>query len=612
MSTKALPICLFGFKPPLFATLLHALLAMCIAHMFAASPARATVLWEDYQGINSIGADKPGPNYNNNSATSDINLDLLRTISANVSNATRTGSSADINFSSASGTLCDTAVVDPAGTGPACQEDVQGRVLYALVKFPATGTYNFAAAHDDEIDLDLSSDYTNTNYKSAAYNLPVGNAASYTANDTTYENLAGVFSSPTANACILMRIYWNNAGGINHLRLRWTTPSGAIQIVPAAQLFDPSLPASSAGCSGSITGSGVSAVINKIVGSTGRAGSPDQFTVALKNNAATTTLASATTSGSATGQQASTGAAIIATSTSYKVTDVMAAGSSFAIGAYTPTIACTRNGISFIPTGTAPTWTITTTNTANQQIICDITNSRRSASLQLRKTWVGAVINNSVTLPATTGFNTNTTAFISTANTANETDTGTAVTVLVGDTGTLAAETYNTGNASDYQSVLGCSGGTLSGTDANAANSLLVTTAAAGTTVTCTYTNTYNPQLSISKTSSTVSDLVSASNPKSIPGATMRYCILVTNIGGATATSIVANDSLPANTTYEVGSMRSGTTCATAATVEDENTAGADETDPFGMEVAGSALTGRAASLAAGASFAMIFHATVN
>jgi uncharacterized repeat protein (TIGR01451 family) len=597
---------------PSLVTMLRALLVVYMVGAFAIYPAQATVLWEDYQGNSSIGTDTPGPNYTNNSATSDINLDLLRTISSNVANATRTGSSTDINFSSTSGTLCDTSVVDTAGTGAACLADAQGRVLYTLVKFPASGTYTFAAAHDDEIDLDLSSDYTNTNYKSVAYNLPVGNAASYTANDTTYENLAGVFSSPTANACILLRIYWNNAGGINHLRLRWTTPSGAVQIVPAAQLFDPSLAASSAGCTGSITGTGVSAVINKIIGGTGRAGSPDQFTVALKNSGGTTTLASATTSGSGTGQQASTGAAIITTSTTYQVTDAMSFGSNFTIGAYAPTIACTRNGTSFTPSGAPPTWTITTTTATNQQIICNITNTRRSATLQLRKTWVNAVINDSVTLPATTGFNANTLALVSTANTANESDNGTPVTVLVGDTGTLAAESYNTGVTADYQSVLGCSGGTLSGTDANAVNNLLVTTATAGTTITCTYTNTNIPKLDVSKTSSTVSDTISASNPKSMPGATMRYCMLVTNLGGAAATTVVANDNLPPNITFIPGSMRSGTTCAAAATVEDENTTGADETDPFGMEVTGTLLTGRAASLATGASFAMIFQATIN
>ncbi len=598
---------------------LQVLFAVCLlASMFCLTitPASAQVLWEDYQGTNGIlgtsNQDKPGPSYNNNSATSAINLDLLRTISANVANATRTGTSATIDYTSSLGTLCDYAVVDPAGTGVACQADAQGRVLYTLVKFPATGTYTFSVAHDDEVDMDLSSDYSNTNYKSAAYNLPVGNVASFTANDTTYENIAGVFSSPTANACILMRIYWNNAGGINHLRLRWTTPSGTTQIVPAAQLFNPGLAASSAGCTGSITGTGVSAVVNKVIGTTGRAAAADQFAVALKNSVGTTILASATTSGSGTGQQASTGATIVTTSTTYQVTDAMAAGSSFVIGDYTPTIACTRNGTAFTPGGAAPTWTITTTTATSQQIICNITNSRKTATLQLRKTWAAATVNDAVTLPATAGFNSNTTAFNSIANTASETDTGTAVTVLVGDNGTLGAETYTTGAANDYQSVLSCSGGTLSGTNGLAANTLLFGSGLAGTTIICTYANTHNPRLSVTKISSVISDSISASNPKAIPGAVIRYCISASNTGPVPVSNVSAGDALPTNVTYVPGSMFSGSTCGTATTPEDDNNSGTDETDPFGMEIAGTTITGHAATLAAGANFAMVFGAIVN
>lgn len=123
-----------------------------------------------------------------------------------------------------------------------------------------------------------------------------------------------------------------------------------------------------------------------------------------------------------------------------------------------------------------------------------------------------------------------------------------------------------------------------------------------------------NPQttLSVTKLSSVVSDGVSASNPKAIPGAIMRYCILISNSGSATSSNIVATDNIPANVTYIPGSMLSGTNCAGAATAEDDNNSGGDESDPFGMEIAGTALTGRAASLAPGASFAMVFNATVN
>ena len=57
--------------------------------------------------------------------------------------------------------------------------------------------------------------------------------------------------------------------------------------------------------------------------------------------------------------------------------------------------------------------------------------------------------------------------------------------------------------------------------------------------------------LLIAKTSSIVSDPVNGTtNPKAIPGATMRYCLLVTNGGSATATAIYVADPLPATTSF--------------------------------------------------------------
>lgn len=118
--------------------------------------------------------------------------------------------------------------------------------------------------------------------------------------------------------------------------------------------------------------------------------------------------------------------------------------------------------------------------------------------------------------------------------------------------------------------------------------------------------------LSVTKVSTVVSDGVSATNPKAIPAAIMRYCILVSNAGSATATSVSITDALPANITYTPGSLLSGTSCASATTAEDDNAIGTDETDPFGISVAGTNLTGTAASLGPNAAFAIIFNATVN
>lgn len=118
--------------------------------------------------------------------------------------------------------------------------------------------------------------------------------------------------------------------------------------------------------------------------------------------------------------------------------------------------------------------------------------------------------------------------------------------------------------------------------------------------------------INVSKTSSILSDGVSATNPKAISGATVRYCINVTNSGASAATNVVAVDAIPANLNYVAGSMLSGTSCATATTVEDDNAAGADESDPLGASISGTNITATSANLALAGSFSILFSATLN
>ncbi len=119
-------------------------------------------------------------------------------------------------------------------------------------------------------------------------------------------------------------------------------------------------------------------------------------------------------------------------------------------------------------------------------------------------------------------------------------------------------------------------------------------------------------QLSVTKVSNTLSDGISGSNAKSVPGALVRYCILVTNTGSVTASNVVVADPLPTDVTYIPNSMLSGSSCATAVAPEDDNAIGADESDPFGMSIAGSTITGTASTLAVGVSYALVFNATVD
>lgn len=119
--------------------------------------------------------------------------------------------------------------------------------------------------------------------------------------------------------------------------------------------------------------------------------------------------------------------------------------------------------------------------------------------------------------------------------------------------------------------------------------------------------------LTIAKTSSVISDPVNGTtNPAMIPGAVVQYCLLVSNSGSATTTTIAVTDTLPSNVTYIPGSMVSGPSCAASSTVEDDNASGGDENDPFGGQISGTTIVGTAASLGPTSSFALLYSTTVN
>ena len=135
----------------------------------------------------------------------------------------------------------------------------------------------------------------------------------------------------------------------------------------------------------------------------------------------------------------------------------------------------------------------------------------------------------------------------------------------------------------------------------------------AGTFFHSTLHLTATTTLLVDKSSVLISDPQNGlTSPKAIPGAVIRYCILITNAGVGTATTVVASDPLPATMTFVPGSIRSGTSCAAAATVEDDNAIGTDETDPYGASFAGTTLNATTASMASTANFAVTFDATVN
>jgi uncharacterized repeat protein (TIGR01451 family) len=108
------------------------------------------------------------------------------------------------------------------------------------------------------------------------------------------------------------------------------------------------------------------------------------------------------------------------------------------------------------------------------------------------------------------------------------------------------------------------------------------------------------------KTSTIVSDPVNGStNPKMIPGATVEYCIAVSNgAGSATATNVALSDPLPAQTTYDAafGIKLNGTV-----------TAGVCNTDgSAGGSFASNTVSGTLSNIAASGTKTLVFRVTIN
>ncbi|MDO8417743.1 MAG: hypothetical protein Q7S87_16205, partial [Agitococcus sp.] len=124
-----------------------------------------------------------------------------------------------------------------------------------------------------------------------------------------------------------------------------------------------------------------------------------------------------------------------------------------------------------------------TVDPADTAIICTETNTRKTATLTLRKTWAAnSIAGNTVTV-TTSGFINSASSGLSTATTIGNTTTGSSVTVYAGESGTLS-ETFGIGSAANYSAALSCTG------NASALVGNALTVNAADSAIVCTYTNT--------------------------------------------------------------------------------------------------------------------------
>lgn len=124
--------------------------------------------------------------------------------------------------------------------------------------------------------------------------------------------------------------------------------------------------------------------------------------------------------------------------------------------------------------------------------------------------------------------------------------------------------------------------------------------------------------VSMTKTSRVVSDPINLLvNPRAIPGATLEYCLTVTNAGPGTVTGVSITDSIPANTSYQpnsltVGGLGVGGVCVLNGTAEDDDTTGGDETDLYGGSFNGTTVTATLPAILPLIPLTAAFRVTVN
>jgi uncharacterized repeat protein (TIGR01451 family) len=111
--------------------------------------------------------------------------------------------------------------------------------------------------------------------------------------------------------------------------------------------------------------------------------------------------------------------------------------------------------------------------------------------------------------------------------------------------------------------------------------------------------------LNVAKTSTVISDPFNgAVNPKRIPGAVVRYSIVVTNTGAANATNVVVRDAIPANTTYAASTI--------TLNAVGQTDVGGDDSADMGATNAGEVTAAIGALASGGGSATVTFDVTVN
>jgi trimeric autotransporter adhesin len=206
--------------------------------------------------------------------------------------------------------------------------------------------------------------------------------------------------------------------------------------------------------------------------------------------------------------------------------------------------------------GQLSTNTLTVTPAATAAAItCTYTNTRKSASLTLRKSWVAGAAGDTATVTSS-GFISAASSGPSTSS-GNNTTTGTAITVYAAEVGSFS-ETGS--NLAAYGASLACTGNSIALTGSS------LTIAPSDTAITCTITNTKLPTLTLTKISNGgVGEFSFAGVAPDANGWTSQTITTVTSgvgVVGATQTLAAASTATTIKEAIPVGYYVTAITCA--------------------------------------------------
>ncbi len=224
---------------------------MMLGTLISIAPlASANVLIDSYRGQSYVPGPLITPNYTNTVAAPsgptqrhDALQRLLAFAATPGNRATPVAGTSlittwpDLNIPTGSGVVCES----PSGTDNACQNRIQGAVMYTALLMPAQGTYTLTCPgpSNDGTIVDLAptqgTDYRNLGYSQGVASFCLANVP-YGSN--------GALTSPAPNTLVNLRLAWNNWGNAAANIIYWVPPGGGTPVpIPATQLYDPSDPA---------------------------------------------------------------------------------------------------------------------------------------------------------------------------------------------------------------------------------------------------------------------------------------------------------------------------------------------------------------------------------